>query len=83
MFLHKIRLASSQDALICFSSENGGRSSMVEPWIVVPAVAGSSPVGHPVLVLRHRDNHSLIAIETRHLAKACCEMVKFFSPWSR
>lgn len=22
---------------------------MVEPWIVVPAVAGSSPVGHPIL----------------------------------
>lgn len=21
---------------------------MVEPWIVVPAVAGSSPVGHPI-----------------------------------
>ena len=28
-------------------SENGGRSSMVELQIVVLAVAGSSPVGHP------------------------------------
>ena len=27
----------------------GGRSSMVEPQIVVLAVAGSSPVGHPIL----------------------------------
>ncbi len=26
----------------------GGRSSMVEPQIVVLVVAGSSPVGHPV-----------------------------------
>jgi hypothetical protein len=26
---------------------SGGRSSMVEPQIVVLAVAGSSPVGHP------------------------------------
>jgi hypothetical protein len=26
---------------------NGGRSSMVEPRIVVPDVAGSNPVGHP------------------------------------
>ena len=28
---------------------DGGRSSMVEPQIVVLVVAGSSPVGHPVL----------------------------------
>jgi hypothetical protein len=27
---------------------DGGRSSMVEPQIVVLVVAGSSPVGHPV-----------------------------------
>jgi hypothetical protein len=27
--------------------KNGGRSSMVEPRIVVPVVAGSNPVGHP------------------------------------
>jgi hypothetical protein len=27
---------------------NGGRSSMVEPWIVDPKVAGSNPVGHPI-----------------------------------
>jgi hypothetical protein len=31
---------------------NGGRSSMVEPRIVVPVVAGSSPVGHPKYGLR-------------------------------
>ena len=31
-------------------SENGGRSSMVELQIVVLAVAGSSPVGHPIFV---------------------------------
>ena len=30
----------------------GGRSSMVEPQIVVLAVAGSSPVGHPILLHR-------------------------------
>jgi hypothetical protein len=28
---------------------DGGRSSMVEPQIVVLVVAGSSPVGHPAL----------------------------------
>jgi hypothetical protein len=27
---------------------DGGRSSMVEPQIVVLVVAGSSPVGHPI-----------------------------------
>ncbi len=26
----------------------GGRSSMVEPQIVILVVAGSSPVGHPI-----------------------------------
>ena len=30
-----------------FEPVNGGRSSMVEPQIVVLVVAGSSPVGHP------------------------------------
>ena len=30
------------------SRANGGRSSMVELQIVVLAVAGSSPVGHPI-----------------------------------
>ena len=29
---------------------DGGRSSMVEPQIVVLVVAGSSPVGHPISV---------------------------------
>ena len=33
--------------LILFSGNDGGRSSMVEPQIVVLVVAGSSPVGHP------------------------------------
>ena len=30
-----------------FPRVHGGRSSTVEPRIVVPAVAGSNPVGHP------------------------------------
>ena len=33
---------------ILFRVNDGGRSSMVEPQIVVLVVAGSSPVGHPV-----------------------------------
>ena len=33
------------------SGGDGGRSSMVEPQIVVLVVAGSSPVGHPESVL--------------------------------
>jgi hypothetical protein len=32
-----------------FRVSDGGRSSMVEPQIVVLVVAGSSPVGHPAL----------------------------------
>ena len=32
---------------ILFRANDGGRSSMVEPQIVVLVVAGSSPVGHP------------------------------------
>jgi hypothetical protein len=32
----------------CFRVNHGGRSSMVEPQIVVLVVAGSSPVGHPI-----------------------------------
>ena len=32
---------------ILFRLIGGGRSSMVEPQIVVLVVAGSSPVGHP------------------------------------
>ena len=35
--------------LILFPANDGGRSSMVEPQIVILVVAGSSPVGHPVL----------------------------------
>src|ERR1700756_3517219 len=34
--------------------QNGGRSSMVEPRIVVPDVAGSNPVGHPSEFLSKR-----------------------------
>lgn len=33
--------------LILFPAKDGGRSSMVEPQIVILVVAGSSPVGHP------------------------------------
>src|SRR5207253_5928083 len=33
---------------ILFRANDGGRSSMVEPQIVVLVVAGSSPVGHPL-----------------------------------
>ena len=33
--------------LILFRANDGGRSSMVEPQIVILVVAGSSPVGHP------------------------------------
>ena len=33
--------------LIFFPANDGGRSSMVEPQIVILVVAGSSPVGHP------------------------------------
>src|SRR5687768_9304985 len=38
-----------QTAGFCYLArlENGGRSSMVELQVVVLAVAGSSPVGHP------------------------------------
>ena len=32
---------------VSFRGSDGGRSSMVEPQIVVLVVAGSSPVGHP------------------------------------
>ena len=41
-------LAECRVTLILVSLQSGGRSSTVEPRIVVPAVAGSSPVGHPV-----------------------------------
>lgn len=33
---------------------DGGRSSMVEPQIVILVVAGSSPVGHPILATAHQ-----------------------------
>jgi hypothetical protein len=47
----KIRLAEPDLALLSLSGPNGGRSSMVEPRIVVPDVAGSNPVGHPKEIL--------------------------------
>jgi hypothetical protein len=37
-----------------FRVSDGGRSSMVEPQIVVLVVAGSSPVGHPALQSQNR-----------------------------
>ena len=43
----KICLAEPELALLSFSPPHGGRSSTVEPRIVVPDVAGSNPVGHP------------------------------------
>jgi hypothetical protein len=43
----KICLAEPELALLSFPPPHGGRSSMVEPRIVVPDVAGSNPVGHP------------------------------------
>lgn len=42
-----------------FGSPDGGRSSMVEPQIVVLVVAGSSPVGHPIPLLRFHARFSL------------------------
>jgi hypothetical protein len=37
-----------------FRVSDGGRSSMVEPQIVVLVVAGSSPVGHPISIFDFR-----------------------------
>jgi hypothetical protein len=47
-------LAEFQLALVWTRLRNGGRSSTVEPRIVVPAVAGSNPVGHPTRLLVYR-----------------------------
>lgn len=48
-----IRLASGRLLLSCAAPiPNGGHSSMVELQIVVLAVAGSSPVGHPIFPRR-------------------------------
>jgi hypothetical protein len=58
----KIRLAEPDLALLSLSGPNGGRSSMVEPRIVVPDVAGSNPVGHP--------NEFLIALSQKKTLKA-------------
>lgn len=37
---------------------SGGYSSMVEPQIVILDVAGSSPVGHPILFERRNSERS-------------------------
>jgi hypothetical protein len=37
----------NENLKLLFSQNRGGRSSMVEPQIVILVVAGSSPVGHP------------------------------------
>ena len=47
--------------LILFRANDGGRSSMVEPQIVVLVVAGSSPVGHPPSQIPNPK------LQTRHL----------------
>jgi hypothetical protein len=54
----KISLAEPELALLSFPHPNGGRSSMVEPRIVVPDVAGSNPVGHPSKVVASQGNSS-------------------------
>src|SRR5260370_6314070 len=38
----------SNPKILVRQRNDGGRSSMVEPQIVVLVVAGSSPVGHPI-----------------------------------
>lgn len=43
----------------------GGRSSMVEPQIVVLDVAGSSPVGHPTSFFRLSQPHAPLATRCR------------------
>ena len=37
---------------------SGGRSSKVEPQIVILVVAGSSPVGHPIFFSKFHSNSS-------------------------
>ena len=65
-----IRLAS-RDLLLPSRPRNGGRSSMVELQFVVLAVAGSSPVDHPISppsvsvdrpILKSRNNPELPGI---------------------
>jgi hypothetical protein len=43
----KFTVGRRKETAIFRGSKNGDRSSMVELQIVVLAVAGSSPVGHP------------------------------------
>src|SRR5687768_6821313 len=43
---------ASRRFLLSYAAQNGGRSSMVELQVVVLAVAGSSPVDHPILTFR-------------------------------
>ena len=42
-------LTEGRDKTTLSAGWSGGYSSMVEPQIVVLDVAGSSPVGHPIL----------------------------------
>jgi hypothetical protein len=55
-------LAEPELAVVSFSQPHGGRSSMVEPRIVVPDVAGSNPVGHPSrLLVPQRENQRALS----------------------
>ena len=44
--LHTVLSESSTPSI----TTNGVGSSMVEPWIVIPVVVGSSPILHPILI---------------------------------
>ena len=49
-FKKRVLFFAKQDSnlkILVRQRSDGGRSSMVEPQIVVLVVAGSSPVGHP------------------------------------
>ena len=48
----KIRLAMRSHLLYTVLTQDGGRSSAVEPRIVVPVVVGSNPIVHPAGGLR-------------------------------
>jgi hypothetical protein len=50
-FKKRVLFFAKQDSnlkILIRQRSDGGRSSMVEPQIVVLVVAGSSPVGHPI-----------------------------------
>src|SRR6266446_2496426 len=58
---------------------HGGRSSMVEPQIVVLVVAGSSPVGHPIFrkVKLLKELHRYKREASRHFQR--CNIVTFLT----